>query len=506
MKKIFLIIFILLSGIHISYSQTTVLDQIITINAKNSDTKDIFHQISLKTGYFFTYPPDIISADKNITHKFIKQSVREILDFILINKKLNYKIVEDHILICKNEDHQLIISNNENETNQYIIIEGIVKEDKTEIPLSYVSVGIVNTGTGTVTNQNGEFSLKIPQSYIDSVLFVGHIGYTVELIPVNKIKFQFVKINLKEEFISIHEVIVKNNDPVILIKKALENVALNYPQNTYYLKAFYREGVFKRNEIVSFSEAVLDIVKTPYKNNIVSDKIFVDKSRKIVNTSQIDTVFVKLKDGLYTSLKLDFVKNPLDFFTEAYIENYRFATVDIITYLDRPVYVIEFEQKETVADALYKGKLFIDTEWYAVIGAEFEINFNYNTDHLMLVTAKSKGFSSKPLSVKYSVTYRKPDDKYILSRVSADLLIKIRKKRDLFSSEFHTFFEMVIVDAVIKNDENFSKDKLAQRNKIFIDNNYTYDELFWGKDNYIKPEKEIEEALKDINAKLQITK
>ncbi len=506
MNKSLLIFIIFCLGISHAYSQNSVLDMKVTIYAKNSDVREVLNQISSQTNFYFTYPPEIIPTTGLINQKFIQTSVREILNFVLNNNNtLNYNVVEDHILICKKDDHSYFL-NNGNETGGYILLKGTVKDSRTKEPLPYVSVGIYNTTTGTITNGNGDFNLKVPSGNIDSTLFSAHIGYAVAFFPVKQLMIDNFQLFLTEELISIQEVIVKNYDPALLIKKAKENIKHNYPQQTYILKAFYREGVFKKKEISSFSEAVIDIIKTPYKANALSDKIYINKSRKIINTQQTDTVFVKLKDGLYTALQLDFIKNPLDFFDEENVETYKYSMVDIASFMDKEVYVIDFEQKETIKEAHYKGKLFIDMESLAVARAEFEINFKYNTDQLNFISKKSKGFTGKPLSVKYEINYRKLNGVYILSRVRADLYFKVRKKKDMFSSEFHTFFEMIIINAEEKTDENFSKETIAQKNTVFIDNNYNYDPDFWGKENFIKPEKDIEEAMNEINAKLQLMK
>ena len=506
MNKSLLICMSLFWGMSYAYSQNSVLDMKINVNAKNSEVREILDQISFQTKYYFTYSPDIIPTTGLINQKFSQTSVREILNFVLNNNNtLNYNIVEDHIIICKKNDHSYFL-NNANETDGYILLKGTVKDSQTKEPLPYVSVGIYNTTTGTVTNGNGDFNLKVPNRYLDSIFFTAHIGYSVALFPLKQLVNDNIEILLKEEPISIPEVIVKNHDPALLIKKAKENIKHNYPQQTYILKAFYREGVFKKKEISSFSEAVIDIIKTPYKTNVLSDKIYINKSRKIINTHQTDTVFVKLKDGLYTALQLDFIKNPLDFFDEENFKSYKYSMVDIVSYMDKEVYVIDFEQRETIKDALFIGKLFIDMETLAVTRAEFEINFNYNTQHLNFISKKSKGFTGKPLSVKYEINYKELNGLYILNRVRADLNFRVRKKNDLFSSEFHTFFEMIIINAEEKTDETFTKNNIAQKNSVFIDNNYSYDPDFWGKENFIKPEKDIEDAMNEINAKLQLMK
>ena len=50
------------------------------------------------------------------------------------------------------------------------------------------------------------------------------------------------------------------------------------------------------------------------------------------------------------------------------------------------------------------------------------------------------------------------------------------------------------------------KNFTEKKNSIFIDNHYSYDNNFWGKYNFIKPENSIEEALNKIRAKLNYTK
>ena len=79
------------------------------------------------------------------------------------------------------------------------------------------------------------------------------------------------------------------------------------------MTGFYREGVLKKHELQTYSEAILQIYKSAYSGTLYDDQIKVYKSRKIENTDRSDTLAVRLKAGLSTCLELDGAKNIFDF-------------------------------------------------------------------------------------------------------------------------------------------------------------------------------------------------
>ena len=506
MNKAVLILLMVIYGFNFGYSQESILNKPISIKVTDKTVKEILDQISKETNYYFTYDPSLISENKKLT--FVKNQVPlvTIIDELFINTKTEYKLLDDHIIICKINTNTEIFNQKHNEESLIFNISGNIKDAKTKKPISFVSVGIINTTLGIIANENGEFNLKIPVEYSDSILYIAHIGYKFFSVPIKNLKNTNNQIELTEDFISIQEVIIRNNDPYLLIQSALKNKKKNYSQKTLILDAFYREAVLKGSSLLTLSEAVIEILKTPYKSTLSTDKIRIDKSRKIINSEQIDTVLLKLKDGLYSGLRLDLMKNSIDFIDEMNMQYYDYQTVDIVSYNNKAAHVIEFDQKENITTSLYKGRIYIETESYAVIGAEFEINFKKGYKSSDFVAKKHRKFIVKPVSAKYTVRYRQSDDQYILSHVRADLEFKVRKKRDIFSSKYKTFFETVIFNADANNIEAFNKKETLKRNLVLVDNNFSYDASFWEDKNFILPEKSIEEALKQIKVKLEYGK
>lgn len=506
MKKLLLIILIYVSGITLIYSQASILEKSVNIKVKNKSVTFVLEQISRQSGYFFTYNPNVISQNKKLTFSSQNKTIKDVLDFVLADTSLYYKIIEDHIVICKNKDSLLFYSLQKNEDDNFINISGKITDKKTKRPLAFVSVGILNSTIGTVSNENGIYSLKINKRYQDSTFFVAHIGYKTYLTPISKTEQSNYNISLLENFVSIQEIIIRTNDPIDILKQVLKNKQQNYIQKPGVLTAFYREGVEKKEHILNFSEAIINIYKTPYKPTLSSDKIKVVKSRKIINTEIIDSLNVKLKNGLYSGLELDIIKSSIDFLEENNMPYYKYQTTDIVTFGDKLAYVIEFVQKENVQNTLYKGRILVETESYAVISADFELNLKAGNQKVDFVVKKNQKLNVSPISAKYHINYRITGNKYMLNHVRADVELKIKHKREMFYTKYNTFFETVVFDIDTVNPEKFDRRKTVKKNITFIDSNYNYDPLFWGTSNFIKPEKSIKDALNQIKVKLNYLK
>lgn len=83
-------------------------------------------------------------------------------------------------------------------------IEGKVTDKKDGSPLIGVSVKVKNTAVGAVTDLNGKFQLKVPES--STSLEISYIGYKVKVITLDARKFY--EISLEADNTSLNEVVV----------------------------------------------------------------------------------------------------------------------------------------------------------------------------------------------------------------------------------------------------------------------------------------------------------
>jgi hypothetical protein len=309
---------------------------------------------------------------------------------------------------------------------------------------------------------------------------------------------------MMREYISIPEIIIRNQAPQEILRKAYTSIPENYGATPANLTAFYREAVMKKSELQIYSEAILQIFKSAYSGTLLGDQIKIVKSRKIENIDRRDTLTVRLRGGLNSCLMLDGARNTFDFMLPENYSQYDYRMTDIVTFGDESAYVIEFIQKPGIDDPLFKGSIYININNFAIEQAEFEVNPAYiQKSKEDYVSYQSKGFVMWPVSVKYNVSYRKINGRYFLNHVRGDLIFEAKQKKRLFKSSFNVFFETAVTDMNLKNVSRFDREELAPVHSIFSRTIKSYDPAFWGNQDFLKPEDNLLEALKNMNVKLQ---
>jgi hypothetical protein len=326
------------------------------------------------------------------------------------------------------------------------------------------------------------------------------LGYTTTKIPVNDIIDNNIQVAMKRDFIAIPSIIIKSQTPQEIISKAVKAIPENYSKNPVYLTCFYREGALKRKKLQNYSEAVLMIFKDSYSNSLPRDQIKVLKSRKLENT---DTLTIRLKAGLKTSNELDGVQNLFDFLNYENMPDYSYMITDKVTYEDESAWVIEFEPKRPVEMPLCKGTVYINTADFAILNVEYELNEAY-LDRMKgaFIAGSIRGFTTWPVSVKYTISYRKFNDVYYLSHVRSDLNFLSKQRRSLFNSPFTVFFELAITNIETNNVIRFDREELAPVQSVFSRTITSYDVEFWGNQDFLRPEDNLLKELKNMNVNI----
>lgn len=485
------------------FSQQSVLDRKATVRLNNVKRQQVLKSLSRQTGFIFTYDTELIMPSEIVSVNAPDATVREILDQVFQDNNFDYSVIENHIIIYRKPDSSTPMIEEEGRSPVYLIT-GTVVEEISGKPLPYATVGIYRIGKGVITNEEGNFSLKLSKEALQDTLRISYLGFSDRTIPVLSAINNHYLIELKRDYVPIPEVIIRTRKPLDLIERVLLNKKSNYGDKPVMATAFYREAISRKDKIQLYSEAILNIYKSAYSGTLRNDQVKVYKSRKIENIDSNDTLILKLQSGLYACLDLDGIKNDFDFLTPAHYNEYNYRMTDIVNIGDEAAYVVEFSQKEDIDDlALFRGSVYINTDNYGVHATEFEIN--PDKIHLLedsFVRESSKHYSVKPRRVRYRVEYRFVNGRYYLNHVRGDLDFHARRKRKVFGSNYNIMFEMAVNSIDSTSVERFQKEELAPRHTVFSETIRGYDSEFWGVDNYMHPEQDIQDALNDINARL----
>jgi hypothetical protein len=502
-KRIWAIaLFILLIQWQATKCQTGILDSAFTFRAGSVKTSNALNLITRQTGYYFTYDSRLVDPEKKTGMTFTGIKLNVILDSILQNDSLEFSLIDKYIIISKVIPPPVtkIDSLPAFELNH---ISGTIIDEGTGDPLPFATISLKNKGRGTVTNNNGEFGLRITPDCLNDTLSVSYLGFVRREIPVRHSLGNNFRITMVREFIPISEIVIRIQSPQEIIYKTVAAIPRNYGTSPAILTGFYREGVLKKDELQIYSEAVLQIYKSAYSGTLLGDQIKVYKSRKLENREIDDTLAIRLKAGLSTCLELDGAKQLFDFIERGTMAEYTYRISDIVTFDDEAAWVIDFEQREGVETPLFRGSIYINTDDFAILSADFELNPRYIhklKDSFILST--SRGYITWPASVKYMVSYRKVNNRYFLNHVRGDLVFLSKQKKKLFNSQFNVFFELAITGMNIENVSRFEREELAPIHSVFSKTIENYDPDFWQNQDFLRPEDNLLQALKNMNVRL----
>lgn len=384
--------------------------------------------------------------------------------------------------------------------------QGKVLDKETKDPLVFVSLAIQNSNISTVTNTEGDFTLKVPDAFKDETLIISLLGYEQSEVSLNSLVGVKGKILLTPRVTELSEVnVLAFTNAETLVRKVFEDKIENSTDKLLLMTAFYRETIKKRNRNVSLTEAVVNVYKQPYSNKS-KDVIALHKARKSTDYKRLDTVALKLQGGPFSTLYLDVMKYPEYIFNDETIDYYDFAFDTPTTVNNKPVYVVKFKQKDIVVGSGYLGKLYIDVEAIALASATYALNIVDSKEASELFVRKKPGnIKVDPLKAAYRVDYREKNGKWYYGYGSVQVSFKISRKRKLFNSVYTLSSEMAVTDWEINTSDFMAMPEDRLKPTVIIADAVSgfTDPDFWGPYNVIEPEKSIESAIDKIKRKIK---
>lgn len=486
-----------------------ILNRKIQLPKTKGTIYKLLGQVSDRSGFLFIYDSQVVDNDRESRIKGGEYTIGEAIGEITGDRKLKLRVINNHILIYRSEQEErppevtIAVSP---PAEEYLTVEGKILDKYNDQPIPFATVGIPEVAIGTVTNQNGEFRFRFPDSLRQATLRFTHIGYLSYEVEAGLLAGKHQRLALEPKVISLQEVVVRVVNPEKVLDDMLFNRRQNYANKPVYQTAFYREGVRDKKEIVDLTEAVFQIYKTPFDHSFQSDQVRLHKMRHIINRHEKDTVITKFKSGIEACLMLDLVKNLPDFLHKEDRMLYDYAHTDIRVIDNRLVNVISFEQKKGIKTPLYKGELYIDTENSALLGGSFQIHPSFvKGSASMFVEKKSRNLTITPEEVRYTVSYKENNGVYSINHVRGDLQFRIRKKKKLFSTTAYTWFEMVICKTETERAQPFERTQRLPTRTVFADTHFEYDRDFWENFNIILPEENLNDAVSKISSIIEET-
>ncbi|MGV8133949.1 MAG: TonB-dependent receptor [Mangrovibacterium sp.] len=188
--------FLLSFALHLSanvYSQQTRLK----VDFNQATIKDVMAEIERQTGLTFFYSPDILNTSQTVTVTSRSMSLEDILMLVSRQTGLSVELIRDQVVVEKKD-----ATEQKANSQQPRSVTGKVT-DVSGTALPGVTVAVKGSSSGTITGNDGSFSLSALPS--DGVLVFSFVGMkTLEISTEGK---NMIEVVMEEETLGIEEVV-----------------------------------------------------------------------------------------------------------------------------------------------------------------------------------------------------------------------------------------------------------------------------------------------------------
>jgi hypothetical protein len=409
------------------------------------------------------------------------------------------------ILLCIFPFSQVFSSNAEAENSH--LLRGRVLAADTNQPLANTSVTVQQANVSTITNQDGYFSIRVAESSRNSHLLIRHLGYENQAVSIAAlINNPNNNIRLIPTSIELNEVHILSGDGTELVREALRRVRYNYANEPNMMVAFYRESIQKGSNYVSLVEAVLDVHKAAY-NSFNADQTRIYIGRKATDISPRDTVLMKFQGGISGALMLDIAKHPeIVFGTDG--SEYNFEINGLISFNNKPHYIISFRQRPEISEILFRGTMYLDAESLAFARIEFYMNVEGRKDASNLfIRRKPSRMEVEVERARYTVDFIEDNGRWFFNSSSVDVGFRVRwtnRLRGLFATNYTISSEIAITDRYNEGVVRFPRNERIRSTDVIAERvEYFQDPYFWGDYTVIEPDQQITDAIRRLSGRLQ---
>ena len=163
----------------------SILDRRVSFNATRQRLDDVLAIVSNKANFSFSYNSNIVKRDSLVNLSVENKTVRQVLNQ-LFNGNYEYKESGNYVILRRISLQLTTITKTTPAKEKLYTISGYVVNSETGERLSNVSIYETNHLTSTLTDENGNFTLKLKDKYQTSSLAVSRDAYedtTVSIQP-----------------------------------------------------------------------------------------------------------------------------------------------------------------------------------------------------------------------------------------------------------------------------------------------------------------------------------
>lgn len=171
----------------------------ISLNLENVSLEQAIRSVKKTCGHGILYKTADVRNVNNVSVHVNDAQIDEVMSLLLSDSGLDYAIKDDVIVIMKKAVEEEI---QQQEETAIMVIGKVL--DETNVPLPGVSIQVKGTSIGTITDVDGNYSIKVPGK--SAVLLFSFIGMKSKEVPVDG-RAQ-ISVSMESEASMLNEVVV----------------------------------------------------------------------------------------------------------------------------------------------------------------------------------------------------------------------------------------------------------------------------------------------------------
>lgn len=489
---LFLFLLLVISGTNLHAQADKLLDKKYSFSYDSTRLSALFDSLTTRYGISFSYDASIVPGDSVVFAN---------ADSVMLDEWLLDVLNKDYIEIQEMEKQVIISAEPARVSGRAIHIEGIVLDSLDRGPMRDVNIGVDGKTIGTTTNQSGRFSLFLPGEYAGEELIFSSLGYLGKPITVPS-RDTVITVLLNETSVRLPEVLVRHVKPDRIMKEVVRQKERNYAAEPLILTSFFRETIRQDDQYVDVSEAVIEIFKPPYSREFAQERVRFVKGRKGEFSGDMELINLKLQGGPFLFSRVDIVRQGGFLPDSRGNSRYEYSYQGMSHEHGRNVFVVGFEPRNDTGELLYEGKIRVDEETFAVVGATFEMTSKtIRRSREYLIQRDSRRYRTRPIFARYEINYRPWGEKWVLNNVRGEVSMRIVDREKRIRTVFKTVSELLVTDLRPGDRKEFRWSDAFKSDYVLSEQIESYDPDFWSRYNIISPEQPVEKIFKKEETK-----
>ncbi|MBL7813803.1 MAG: SusC/RagA family TonB-linked outer membrane protein [Saprospiraceae bacterium] len=169
-----------------------ILNRTISLTVDNQDIKTVLKSIEKAADVSFSYRSSLLPKGQKVSFIAQNERLKTVLDNLFKPLFIQYEVVKEQIILTQIEsvsktDPSVFPQKKEDTESEkeLFTVSGLVTNSENE-PLVGASIQMDRSSKGTITDQNGRFSLKLTGDESESIVICRFIGYETKEIPLSK--------------------------------------------------------------------------------------------------------------------------------------------------------------------------------------------------------------------------------------------------------------------------------------------------------------------------------